>query len=58
MEEDHGAHLGGEGEAPRGEHLGAQGHTGEEAARGIVEAEVHGHCPGAAVDPSTGPEAG
>lgn len=58
VEEDHGAHPGGQGEAPGGEHLGTQGHAGEEAAGSVVEAEAHGHRPGPAVHPSAGPEAG
>lgn len=58
VEDDNRLHQGGEGEASRGGHLGAQGHAGEEAGWRVVEGEVHGHGPGAAVDPPAGPEAG
>ena len=53
-----GLHQGGEGEPPCGEHVGVQGHTREELSWRVIEGEVHRHGPGAAVDPSAGPEPG
>lgn len=58
MEDGDRLHEGGEDKAPGREHLGAQGHAGEEAGWRAVDGEVHRQGPGVAADPPAGPEAG
>lgn len=57
VEDSQRLHQRGEGQAPRREQLGMQGHAGQKSGGRVIESEVHRHGSGAVVDPPAGPEA-